>query len=349
MARQLHIHVYVKPRARTTDDDFKESEHPRAPNGEFTSGGGGSAGAATKQVIAKASGKSETKPNTPAKTAPAKKAPTPPAWTKHGGGSFSPAEMARLHELKVPPAWTEIKFNPEPNAALILTGKDSKGRTQYRYSAAHSEKAAAEKFARLKDFNQVASKIAQKAGNDMFDESLPQKTRDSAAVIKLISETGFRVGSDTDTGAEVKAHGASTLTAEHVKVNGTKLSFDFIGKKGVKITKTLDHPELARYISGKLKSKKTGPLFDTNDGQVRDYLAAAGGKGFKVKDFRTWNGTNMALKTLQGMPEPTNAKEYAKLRLHVGKVVSQHLGNTPTVALESYIDPAVFMKWSHLK
>lgn len=277
-----------------------------------------------------------------------KREPAPIKWTKAGGGDFAPHEVERLKSLRVPPAWTNIKLSDDPKAALQVVGRDEKGRAQYLYSAEHSEKAAAEKFARLKAFNGVAGAIMSKAQTDMFNGKT-QRVRDTEAVLRLIGETGFRVGSENDTGADVKAHGATTLAAEHVKVDGNDISFDFVGKKGVRITKTINHPELARFIGDKLKTTKTGPLFDTNDMAVRNYMAASGGDGFKVKDFRTWNGTCVALKAIAANPEPTTKAEFTKMRAHVGKVVSAHLGNTPTVALASYIDPAVFLRWSHLQ
>lgn len=334
MAKHIHIHVH--------DDEFKEAEHPRAKNGEFTAG---AAQGATKAVgKAKTAAQGKASPESPAK--PPRAAP---AWTMHHGGKPTQEEHARLTKLRVPPAWTGIKLAPDDSHALQVTGKDVKGRSQYLYSAAHSEKAAAEKFARLKAFHGVAGKILTQAQQDMFNDKLPQRQRDAAAGTRLIAETGFRIGSDTDTGADVKAHGASTLTGEHVQVNGNKLTFAFVGKKGVNITKTVEHPELARFIRDAKKRNGDGALFRATDANVRDYFHGAGGDGFKVKDFRTWQGTNEALKALGGMREPTTAKEFQAMRLAVGKQVAAHLGNTPTVALESYIDPTVFARWRHLK
>lgn len=362
-----HIHIWVHDKDTSPEDEkwiTINGVHVRIDKeGVITAGPKGFVGKKPGDLKEGPAGKSEPKaePKPASKPAegkkeappeegkePTKKGPAPILWTKHGGGDFSEAERARLKALRVPPAWTEIKLSEDPKAALQVVGKDAKGRAQYLYSAEHSAKAAAEKFARLKAFNGVATKVVTNASRDMIHGKTP-KQRDAAAVIRLISETGFRVGSEADTGADVQAHGATTLTGEHVKVKGNTLSFDFIGKKGVKITKTLEHPELARYIGGKLKENPTGKIFDVSDSQVREYLASAGGQGFKVKDFRTWNGTNMALKVISEHKPPTTAAEFKKMRAEVGKKVSEHLGNTPTVALESYIDPTVFAKWSHLQ
>ena len=309
----------VRVRAHSLDEEFVESEHPRGPDGEFIA----------KQGVAKARAK--------------------PAWTKHGGGEFTAEEHARLRALKVRPDLTEIKLSADPTARLQVVGKDSKGRTQRVYSAEHSEAAAAAKFARLRSFNSVATKIVASAASDMHNPKLPTAQRDAAAIIKLIATTGYRIGSDRDTGADEKAFGVSTLTKEHVKVGkGGEVTLDFPGKSGVRNAKTVKDPEIARYIKGKLASG-LDRIFDVPQSTVRNYLKAHSSSEFKVKDFRTWHGTNEALKAIESLPEPTDAKGYAKFRTEVAKRVSSHLGNTPSVALSSYIDPTVFARWSHLQ
>jgi DNA topoisomerase-1 len=151
------------------------------------------------------------------------------------------------------------------------------------------------------------------------------------------------VGSHTDTQAAKKAYGASTLEAQHIKITGNKITFDFVGKKGVQIHKTIEDAELAAFLKPRLA--KGGPVFNTADGQARSYLRSVSGKGYKVKDFRTWQGTNKALETIATLPVPKTKREYAKAVSTVAKVVAEHLGNTPTVAKKAYIAPEVFAKW----
>lgn len=259
----------------------------------------------------------------------------------HGQWSTSgETHDARRAALKIPPAWTDVKINTDPNADLQATGTDSKGRTQYRYSAEHSETAAAEKFARLKEFSKELPSIREKVAADLKDGTPEQK--EAAAVLTLIDRTGFRIGSERETGAEKDAYGASTLLSDHVTIDGDKITFNFVGKKGVDIEKTVTDRQLASLLAPRVAAG--GKLFNTSDDKVRDYLHSRDGD-FKVKDFRTYHGTTEALKTMQSMPIPKTAKDYEKARKEVGKVVASHLGNTPAVALTSYIDPAVFGKW----
>lgn len=247
----------------------------------------------------------------------------------------------RAQEMKLPPAWTHVNIALDPEAPLQATGIDSKGRKQYVYSVAFSQAQAAAKFERLKAFNEAAPKLEAQSLKDM------QAGNQAAGALYLISQTGFRVGGDADTGAETQAYGASTLLGRHVSVDGDTLSFNFTGKKGVALSKTLTNKPLADYV----RSRKLGSddrLFDTDDAEVRAYLKKHSSDDFKVKDFRTWHGTNRALELidLEMKTPPANVKEKQKAFARVKKGVAEHLGNTPAVAFASYIDPAV---WGRLE
>lgn len=250
-------------------------------------------------------------------------------------------DAARIKELRVPPAWRDVHLSVKREAPLQAMGLDVKGRTQYRYSAAHSEKQAAEKFDRLKDFHAALPDLRRKVKSDLGNPD--QEAREAAAVLYLIDKTAFRIGSDKDTGGDAKAHGATTLLAKHVKVEGDSVSFRFTGKKGVEIEKTVADAALARILRPRLK--QGGRLFATSDADVRDYMQKATGAGFTPKDFRTYHGTGLALAEVKKRPAPSSEKELKRMVKDVAIVVSKELGNTPTVALKSYIDQAVFSKW----
>jgi DNA topoisomerase-1 len=246
-----------------------------------------------------------------------------------------PATDEERKALVIPPAWTNVWMSNDAEAPLQAVGLDSKGRKQYRYSAAHSEQHAAAKFSRVRDFDVELPALQQKIERDL-------SKREEAAVLYLVNLTGFRIGSDQETGGNVKAYGASTLLPEHVKVEGDTVKFSFVGKKGVRIQKTVTDSKLAGVIKPRLKGKR--PLFGVSDSEVRGYLHAIDGE-FTVKDFRTWHGTSRALQAMRNMPAPKSAKELKKAKVRVGDLVAGHLGNTRTIALSSYIDPAVFSRW----
>lgn len=270
-----------------------------------------------------------------------------------GGATFragmrpaSKADAERIKALKLPPAWTHVHLSEDPKADLQAVGTDAAGRTQYRYSAAHTERAAAEKFARLKEFHAALPDLRTQIAEDMRDRSLSEEERESAVMLHVIDQTAFRPGSDSDTGADKFAYGVTTLEGRHVKVDGDKVRFRFRGKDGVLNAKTITNPALAHEFKDRLT--RTGPhepLFPTaTDAHLRDYLHARDGD-FKPKDLRTWHGTNTALKTIAKMKAPTTEKEFKKAQRVVAKAVAGWLGNTPAVALKSYIDPAVWSKW----
>jgi DNA topoisomerase-1 len=263
-------------------------------------------------------------------------------WRRSDGTPVSDDTQARLTQLRVPPAWTHVKLSADPTADLQATGEDSKGRTQYLYSAEHAAQASAEKFERLKEFNTALPGIRETLAVDLNNPNATALEREAAAVLTLIDKTGFRIGSEADTGAEKQAYGASTLQAEHVTIDGDTVTFTFVGKKGVDITKELRDPALAAMLEPRVAAG--GKLFNITDGQVRDYLKEKAGD-FKVKDFRTWNGTSVALSVMQSTKAPATEKEFKAAQKAVATRVAEHLGNTPAVALQSYIDPSVWGPW----
>ena len=240
---------------------------------------------------------------------------------------------------RVPPAWTDIWMTTDPKSRIQAIGHDSKGRRVYLYSTEHMGFAAAAKFSRLKAFDKVYPSLIKKIGRDM-------KTSEEALVLYLISKTGFRIGSNTDTLAAVKAFGASTLRCSQVSVEGNTLSFNFTGKKGIQVSKVVSDSFLAKDITGRCDDRADQKLFRTNDNEIRAYLnSIPKGSGFMVKDFRTYIGTMTAFRKIKTMPVPKNIKEFKKYRREVGEAVAKKLGNSRTIALNSYVSPEVFCAW----
>lgn len=313
-------------------NEFQESEHPRANDGRF----GNKAGTHEKSAR-----EGFTPVNRKLGTDEKTGKPKITNEFEHAEGKAIESNLhKRAQALKLPPAWTGVQINTDPKAPLQAVGFDSKGRLQYRYTAQNSEKNAAQKFRRVREFINKLPKIREKISDALHSGDGPD--REAAAVLTLIDKTGFRVGSERETGADVKAHGASTLTADHVKIGGSKVRFEFIGKKGVNIVQEVDDPELSAMIRARMN--KGGKLFDIDDTKIRKFLHKTAG-AFKVKDFRTAVAADTVLKAMHDIPSPTNEKEFKAARLKVGEQVSSKLGNTPTVALASYIPPEVFSAW----
>jgi DNA topoisomerase-1 len=304
---------------------FDEAQHPCDSDGRFGYGDGKGKGMSKARD---ANGK-----------------PTGP-WLDKEGKEVDAATQAYMAEIKVKPGWVDVHLNPDRTAGLLATGRDSKGREQAIYSAAHNEGRDAAKFDKIAALNEAMPAIKAQALSDMQDKALSTQERDTAAATYLIAQSGFRIGGEAETGAETQAYGASNMMREHVTVAGDTLSFNFTGKKGVSQAHDITDSGLASYISSK-PAGESSRLFQTNETKVRDYFhSIAPDPAFKVKDMRMWNGTAEAVRAISEMPAPKTAKEYTAARNAVGERVAALLGNTRNVALAAYIHPAVFHVWS---
>lgn len=250
------------------------------------------------------------------------------------------ADRARLAERKIvpPPGWTDVQVADDPDAPLQVVGRDAKGREQRIYSAEHAERAAAAKFDRINRLDDHIEGLDNALARDAA-------TNDAAAALTVIRAHGLRPGSDTDTGADKEAFGATNLRTEHVVDDGDDLRLMFTGKKGVALDLPITDPEAAAALRSRVAGKLPGErVFATDERRVREYMAQAA-PGFTPKDLRTYHGTATAEQAIEQMPAPTTEREFSAARREVGRIVSEQLGNTPTVALASYIDPAVFGPW----
>lgn len=299
------------------DAIFREEDHPRAEDGKFGSGGG-AAKRGTMQATKVEGGKRVT-----------------------AAGKPLPKHIA---SLRIPPAWTDVRYNDSPEAALLVTGRDAKGRPTSIYSAEHSARQAAVKYARIKELAAEFNAIRNQNDANRKDPA----TRDLASCLSLIMATGIRPGSDQDYGADVQAYGATTLQGRHIRVGaGGKVRLDFVGKKGVSLSIPIEDDKLAReLLKRKDKAGPKGRIFgEVNRNALLKYAHTLGNGGFRTKDFRTLVGTSTAMKLVERHDTPTDERSYKRQVRAVAVEVSNKLGNTPTIALQSYINPAVFAEW----
>ena len=304
-------------------DEFKETDHPRKEDGEFApAGGGGKSGTESKS-----SGLTGT---------------TTVIGGKHVQPNGSPLPK---HIPRIPPAWTNVHYATDPKSEVLVSGYDKKGRKQVVYSDAHWAKAAKAKFGRINKLQKKFEGI--KAQNAKLRTSRDPVQRDLADTLHLIMSMGLRPGSDADTGAEKKAYGATTLLGSHVVEEGGNTYLRFTGKKGVALNLKVPDKQLANELKQRAaKTGSDGKLFPTvSDVSLRRYVKGLDGGGFKTKDFRTLIGTSLAYDLVGKMEKPTSKSTYKKAVKEVGKAVSETLGNTPTIALQSYINPVVFADW----
>ncbi len=174
------------------------------------------------------------------------------------------------------------------------------------------------------------------------------RIRDSAKCLSLIMATAIRPGSDTDTKAKIKAYGATTLEGKHVKIERDgAVRLQFVGKKGVSLDIPVENPKVAAMLKECAQKAGTdGKLFPATNARIlRTYTHEVGAEDIKPKDFRTLLATRTAYEAVESIPPPATKAEFDKAVKKVGVAVSKKLGNTPTVALQSYISPDVFAKW----
>lgn len=291
---------------RAQDKDFKESEHPRDEEGKFSSSG--SSSGATSGFV-----------------------------------SYDPAKAPKhIKNLRIPPAWTDVIYNPNPKGGLMVKGKDAKGRVQAIYSSKHTSEQAKKKFARIKELDRKIDQV--KIQNEKARAK--SATREQADCLALVMATGIRPGSDMDTQAKVKAYGATTLEGRHIQKKGDQVWLEFVGKKGV----PLSIPVFDSAVSDMLMKRKeavgdNGRIFNTDSSKLLSHTHTLDGGGFKTKDFRTHLATTLATKLVANEKPPSSKTEYKKKVKDVAKSVATALGNTPTVALQSYISPFVFSAW----
>ena len=258
------------------------------------------------------------------------------------------AVVERINKLAVPPAYTDVWISPDPDGHIQATGRDEKGRKQYRYHPRWAEVRAETKYARMAAFGRALPAIRERVNADLGKRGLP-KDKVVAAVVALLERTLIRVGND-EYAKTNKSFGLTTLRDKHVHFNGAEIEFEFKGKSGVKHKTGLKDRRLSRVVK-QCQDVPGQRLFQylDDDGErqsvgsadVNAYLQEITGEHFTAKDFRTWAGTTAAAKALAMQP-PVETEREAKAALNLCvKATAGLLGNTPAVCRSSYIHPEV--------
>jgi len=253
------------------------------------------------------------------------------------------ATLAERKKLGVPPAWTDVEIADSPKGVngLLFRGIDAKGRVQSKYTEEHSAKRSKLKFKRILELETHLGKL------DATLEKGVKSGDEHAMCLSIIRQGGCRPGSDNETLGSVKAFGATTLEARHVKVAGDVVKLDFVGKSGKQNQIEITDKGLASAMRTLLKGKgQSDKVFASVDApSLLEYQRTILPKKFLLKDLRTSLGTKTALLAIKKMAVPKTKTAYKKAKSEIGKIVSEKLGNTPAIALQSYINPMVFGVW----
>lgn len=259
------------------------------------------------------------------------------------------AVLARIKALAVPPAWTDVWICPFADGHIQATGRDARGRKQYRYHARFREIRESTKYEHVVAFADVLPRIREQVQQDMARRGLPRE-KVLATVVHLLQTTLIRVGND-DYAKQNGSYGLTTLKNRHVSLDGSEVRFRFTGKsdkqwslrvkdrrvaKIIRACQELPGQELLQYVD------EEGTSQNVTSSDVNAYLKEVTGEDITAKDFRTWAGTvlaAMALHELRSFDSQAEAKR--NVRAAIEKVAAR-LGNTSTICRKCYVHPEIF-------
>ena len=263
------------------------------------------------------------------------------------------ATLDRIRRLAIPPAWTDVWICAKANGHLQATGRDARGRKQYKYHPQFREVRESNKYEHMLEFARALPAIRAKLAEHMALRGLPRE-KVLATVVHLLESTLIRVGND-DYARENKSYGLTTLRNPHVSVEGSQLRFRFKGKSGKSWQLQLKDRRVAKIVKAcqELPGQKLFEYLDENgegrevtSADVNAYLREITGSDITAKDFRTWAGTVMAALALREF-ETFDSQASAKKNLRAAiESVASRLGNTPTICRKCYIHPEILSAYT---
>lgn len=286
---------------------------------------------------------------------------------EHGATVTDPQRMARCRGLVIPPAWREVWISPDPRGHIQAVGTDDAGRRQYRYHEEWNRQRAAAKYDRVRTLGRRMPRVREEIGRRLAGTGLG-RDRVLAGAVRMLDMGVFRAGGEEyapdagdgngDTDGE-GTFGLATLRREHVRLRRGNIEVNYLAKGAVERSVALRDPALHRFIGGLLRRRGGGEDLlayrvgrDWHDVRAEDLNAGVKelvGEDYTCKDLRTWNATVLAAVTLAGAAaDGVPSSERARRRIVKATLttVAEHLGNTPTVARTSYVDPRVVERFA---
>ncbi len=259
------------------------------------------------------------------------------------------AEIDRIRKLAIPPAYRDVWICPDPIGHLQASGRDARGRKQYRYHPRWREVRDEAKYAHMLVFGEKLPDIRAAVDRDLAKPGLPRR-KVIASIIRLLEKSLARIGNE-EYARDNKSFGLTTLRNRHARTRGRTLTLDFRAKHGVEQHIELQDQRLANIVV-KLQDLPGQSLFQYEDGDgevhavgsddVNDYLHEVTGEDITAKDFRTWAATNLAALALNELEKFDDKAKAKKNVLRAVEAVAKMLGNTPAICRKCYIHPAIF-------
>ena len=258
------------------------------------------------------------------------------------------ATLSRIRSLVIPPAWREVWIAPREDAHLQATGRDSRGRKQYRYHPRWRVLRDEVKYSRMADFAAALPRIRSRVRRDLARPGLPRE-KVLAAVVRLLETTLVRIGNE-EYARDNASFGLTTLRERQVRVRGAQIELRFRGKSGIEHEVALADRRLASILRHMLDLPgyhlfcyvdDRGESRAVESGDVNAYIRAIAGADFSSKDFRTWAGTVLCARALRSLPPPETAADGRRKVAEAVARVARQLRNTRAVCRKCYIHPAV--------
>lgn len=263
-----------------------------------------------------------------------------------------PSALARINALAIPPAWTDVWIALNPSGHIQATGRDDRGRKQYRYHPDWMTCRDQVKFSGLVRFAEALPELRGRVDQDLRKPGAPRE-RVIASIVWMLDNTLIRIGNDAYR-RENDSFGLTTLRSRHVEINGSSLRFSFVGKSGLKWNLKLSDRRIAKILRniqdlpGQLLFQyidESGSLRPVNSQDVNDYIRTTAGPEFTSKHFRTWGGTTLAGLLLAETERPASKRAAKQTLNQVIDVVARRLHNTRAVCRRCYVHPDVIAAW----
>jgi DNA topoisomerase-1 len=265
-----------------------------------------------------------------------------------GKAVTDPQTLDRIGSLVIPPAWEDVWISSCPEGHLQATGRDARGRKQYRYHPRWREIRDETKYGRMAAFGTALARIHRHIRGDLRQSAMP-RTKVLATIVRLLETTLIRVGNE-EYARSNGSFGLTTMKDRHAEIDGAQIRFHFRGKSGKVHTVTIRNKRLARLVRRCQDLPghelfhyvdESGNVQTVGSADVNDYLRSITGQDFTAKDFRTWSGSLLAADALVRAGVPASARGGRKQIVAAVQAVAERLGNTVSVCRKCYIHPAV--------
>lgn len=259
--------------------------------------------------------------------------------------------LGRMDALRIPPAWRDVHVAANPRSPIQVWGLDVRGRKQYRYHARAVEKGELRKHYRVRQMAKELPALRKALHEDFRRRGFP-KEKVCAGIVLLIADTFLRVGSDRYE-RENNTFGITTLRKSHVTFDGTKVTFDYLGKRSIRHRQFTSDASLMKFVELLLTTpgarlfryQVSGEWMNVDARDVNEYLQAAAGFPYTAKDLRTWGGTLRAATVLADQQPSRSPAVRKKIVVMAVRLVAAELGNTPAICRKSYVHPAVIARY----